>query len=733
MSSVKVKCTPIRKLFPLHSEDETEFCVVAYRPMEDVDPLLVSPEKDRQFIAAGRLLPYGQGIQLHLSGVWNEIQGERRLQVSEWTLVDPEDFSSLFHYLQTFPGLNKKIAAEVIGEFGISALKHLDDDPEVLCRFVPEARAASAVQGYLLRRTRRHLFLYLTDHRVDGSLATRIACAVPSLDYLQAHPFEVSVQDGLPFHTAVGIAKELGLGMHTKAAAMASILNILKQSEGSAAGTAFKGEPVGNTYMTIERLMQKAAKQIGMDAQNGVCRQALAQLITNDACILAQGKYVYRTTTARAEYGIAKELVRLMRVPILKRDYANDMARFEIAGRIRLAPEQRNAVKTALSNPVTLLIGGPGTGKTTIERFIIRLFRRYHPNEKVLLIAPTGKASCRMTESTGEKAFTVHKSLGVIAGEEVLHSDLVLDAGLILVDESSMLGSQEAWALLKAVRTGTRVVFVGDTNQLPSVGAGNVLSELIRSEMIPIAQLVTVYRQKAGSIIAINCARIKNGKAALEDSEDSFQIVQVSTQEEAVQKALSCIEEERLSGCTMDEICVLSPYRRSTMTGVNQLNPVIQSAVSNKTQSISYGKKIFYVFDKVMHLANKEEAVNGDIGTISSISGNRFEVDYGDGRVIQYRKADLKNFDLAFCATIHKVQGDEFKTCIILLMNEHAKMLKRNLIYTAVSRAKSKVVIICQREALEKAIATEDASVRQSRLADILRYYMEEIKKASVG
>lgn len=713
-----IQCVPRKKIFPHDVEDEIDFCVVSYEAISG--DFCNGMEPHMLFNATGRLLPTPRDCVCTLEGEWKSGKDGPEFSVKFAKINTPRSFMDVRNILASMPYLGDAIANKLVNEYNASALQELDSNPELLERFV-KSRKKSAVDGYRLRRLHRDTFIFLCEHSVPSDRASSIALSIPSLATLRRDPYGYSVGTQLTFKVAEKIAKEEGVPSATLSGAMAAIVDVVQQAEGSSSGDAFQdGEPAGNTYVEKDSLMGKASSQVGLLKQDELMTQAFDQLVTEGILISAENRYVYRAATADAEYGIAAELTRLNSVRMPAEEFRYDIAEVELQQKMRLAPEQRSAVKTALNNPLTLLIGGPGTGKTTIERVIIQLFRKFHPDKKILLVAPTARAACRMSESTGEPASTVHKALGVTAGEEVLMSNVTLDAGLIMIDEASMLGSQESWALFKAIKTGTQVVVVGDTNQLPSVGAGNVLAEMIRSKCFAIAQLITVYRQKAGSTIAVNCARIKLGKTELEYT-DTFEMRCVTSQSEALAEVLNCIRSEMNQGLTLDDICVLSPYRKSTKTGTNQVNEAIQSEFGEKEMAISYGKRRFYIHDKVMFKKNCEDAVNGDVGTIVEITGNKFSVDYGDGRTVKYSKSDLRNFDLAYAITIHKSQGAEYPTCIIVCMDEHEMMLKRNLIYTAISRAKAKVIIVGTQAALRRSIVTEDASVRNSRLAELLR------------
>lgn len=724
-----IECKPERKLFPPAKFDEIGFMLCTYTAENQSDiPEKASGENEKVFTAKGPLLPYTKGSLVTLYGEWEEGKdGRLCLSVSRYEQYLPDTPPSAMCFLQDC-GMEKnesRVMLDRISSF--SPLAAIDERPSLIDDVVRNKyRAGEIRKNYLIRREKNEVFFYLLPFFAKHGGAVRAAesaLTVEDLYSVKAFPFRYVVNGALPYQVAAKIAKENKVPNSSEDGISAAIIEATLQSEGSSSSYVDEGSPVGNTFCTVEDIIDKVKQLLRMKEDNGTdfIIDGINRLIGEDVLVCAKGQYIYRKPTACAEYGIADEIARLMRCDIEDRDYKEDIYCLENKKRMRLAPEQRAAVKVALKNPVSLLIGGPGCGKTTIEQFIISVYRLYH-NDNVLLVAPTGKAARRMSEATGEPACTIHHALGVSAGQEVLVTDTVLDAGLILVDEASMLDSQVAFALLKAIKTGTQVLLVGDTNQLPSVGAGNVLSELIASNVVPVAALETVYRQKAGSTIAVNCARIKRGSTCLEYS-DTFQFVQAESQADAAREILDIFRSELNSGLSLDDICILSPYRKSTETGVNMINPQLQAVAPHKEDcaSVTYGKRVFYEGDKVIMMNNKDEVANGDVGFITEIAKSNVTIDFMDGRVVSYTKPEMKNFELAFATTIHKSQGSEYRTCIIVLMDEHRAMLKRNLIYTAVSRAKNKVILVGTNKALETAIVTEDAAKRRSRLSTILR------------
>lgn len=710
-----MKGTPIKKLFPPVKEDEVGFMIVKFHASNPSE--LPIADAEGNFIVKGPLLPYSTAGEIELIG---SVQGDCFLcSAYDEKLDSPERIKGFFSTLEGYKPSDYDRLWNILGP---KMIAKLDINPELLLSCgLPEYRAKKFSMAYAIRRPKKSAIMYLLEKKVPSDDALKIAFACDSLLDLKTRPFYFSLTTILPYKTAKKIAKEEKLSIDSGDGIKAAMLDILRQGEGSSAGRAFEDETVGNTYCTISELLVKTAALTHLEEDDKALKKALVELVQDRICTCAQKKYIYRKETSDAEYGIAQEALRLRNVQVPFIDFVEDIYRTENAKKMRLAPEQRAAVKTILNNSFSLLIGGPGTGKTSIETFVISVYRHYHPDTPILLVAPTGKAARRMSESTGETACTVHKALGVEAGDEVLMSDVMLNAGLVIVDEASMLDSQVSVALFKAIPAGTQVVLVGDTNQLPSVGAGNVLAELIASDAFAITRLETVYRQKDGSTIATNCAKIKHGTLEL-DYSDTFIFNSCDNADDAVGAILQAYQAELDSGLSIEDICVLSPYRKTTKTGVNNLNPLIQQMVVKPgTPSINYGKTTFYQGDKVMAMTNQGEVANGDVGYLEIIDGSHFAVDFHDGRKVKYGKNDLRNFELAYACTIHKSQGSEYKSCIIVLMDEHKTMLKRNLVYTAVSRAKSQIFLVGQASALQTAILTEDVSRRLSRLAEIIK------------
>ena len=459
---------------------------------------------------------------------------------------------------------------------------------------------------------------------------------------------------------------------------------------------------------------------------------ARAVKLIQDERLVTYGDSAFRSITARVESNLAYEIVKKLDgyVPPYD-DLDNAIAAEERKLRFRLAPEQKEAIKMALTSKFCVITGGPGTGKTSVQKALLDLYRERFPSGKIACCAPTGKAARRMEHSTGIPASTVHHALGLLANEDGQYGDPeTLDADLILVDEVSMLDVYLAEKLLKATPRNARLILVGDSDQLPSVGPGAVLKEIIGSGLVPVVKLDQVFRQKEGSRIAANAKLIRHGNLSLEYGPD-FEFYD-STDLSVSADMIESIYLQEIAKYGVDNVVLLSPYRQKTETGVNALNQRIQGKVNPpdpaKNEAV-YGQRRFRVGDKVMQTKNCEKINNGDVGYITSITGTASDavvrIDFGDDRIVEYENSELEMLDLAYACTVHKSQGDEFKSVIINLQCAHSVMLVRPLIYTAITRAKERVIIVGERRALCIAIRRTDTEQRGTKLAMRIQEFMK--------
>ena len=397
---------------------------------------------------------------------------------------------------------------------------------------------------------------------------------------------------------------------------------------------------------------------------------------------------------ARAEEEVAAgicDMLKRDKMPYMG-DLDDEIDRQQAEMGFTFAQEQRHAIRTALTSPICIISGGPGTGKTSIQRAILNIYKKVFPDSDVVCCAPTGRAARRMEQSTGLQ---------------------LLEADLVLVDEVSMMDMVTTWCLFNALPPNCRLILVGDADQLPSVGPGAVLNELLASGRLPAVILDKVFRQSEGSLVAENAQRIRHGVSEL-DFGDDFQFWY-----------LMRLYKREVARFGVDNVALLTPFRKKSETGVYSLNAALHDevnpAVPGKAE-IEVGQRVLRVGDKVMQMKNRDFASNGDIGYICTSTqgedGLLVEVDFGDDRVVAYEDIEaLRQLELAYATTIHKSQGSEYDAVLINIQDMHGKMLNRALFYTAETRAKKRVIIVGDWDAVVRAIQTADTKRRHTMLA----------------
>ena len=429
--------------------------------------------------------------------------------------------------------------------------------------------------------------------------------------------------------------------------------------------TLTEAEENGHLCMEKHAFIKACLKLVDTEGLTMMMTATRAAKLVENGQLVSFGKYyVYRAKTAHAESRLANRIKQFLRaetgsIPNLDSELRQEEDRLGV----QFAPEQREAIKMALSHSLSIITGGPGTGKTMIQKAILDIYSRHDPEEKVCCCAPTGRAARCMEDSTGFPASTIHRALNLMPGEEGgQDSPEPIDAKLVLVDEVSMLDVYLANKLLDAVMLGSRLVLIGDADQLPSVGPGAVLSEMIASGCVPIVRLDKVFRQEAGSRIAANAKLIRDGYKTLEWGED-FTCVESPSIAESAEKIVRLYLQE-VDKYGLDNVALLTPYRKKTETGVDALNARLRDLVnppSPRKPEAHHGRKAFRVGDKVMQVKNAREVNNGDVGYIFNISYGDdvvVQVDFS-GRTVDYSTDELALLDWAYASTVHKAQGSE--------------------------------------------------------------------------
>lgn len=717
-----MKCKFFRLIYPKSIEDAQSgsYTVALYVPCETV--LDAQGNKLSSITVVGYYLPTMERMKVDMTGRWKKDAkyGLQFVMESYEEIIDPGK-NGIVAYLSSglIRGIGKRLAERIYNTFGDDTLTVLDNEPDRI-REVPGISGKRSEQlrdSYLETRSARRIITLLAPLDINAGQAVRLQkeLGARAEELLKEHPYEVFERGLLSFDTADRLAERQGIPRTAPERVAAGLLHTLELAEQK-----------GHLCLHKERFVRQAVELLrtpGLDRMT-VANEAFGMLKA-DRLALYQA-HVYRPVMAKAEEGVAqcvREMLQRSSLPYIgDLDDQIDQQQEELG--FVLAEEQRQAVKTALASPLCLISGGPGTGKTSIQRVFLNIYCKAFPDAKIICCAPTGRAARRLEQSSGLPACTVHKALNLVAGEtNTLSLPEQLDADLVLVDEVSMLDMAMTWYLFNALPPMCRLVLVGDADQLPSVGPGAVLSELIRCGRIPMVMLDKVFRQSEGSMIAENAQRIRHGDTDLLFDGD-FQFWASADIQQSAQW-LERLYMQEVGRFGVDNVALLTPYRAKTETGVRSMNERLRALVNppaaNKPE-ITVGQRVFRLGDKVMQTKNREEVSNGDIGYIRKIErdsdGFLVEVDFHDGRVVAYEDNEaLSHLDLAYATTIHKSQGGQYDSVLLSVQNLHGRMLKRPLVYTGLTRAKRRAGIVGDWSAITRAIETTDTERRNTLLA----------------
>ena len=718
-------CTFERVIFPRDATaSSTGFMIAIYKPygvLKDAAGNVLD-----QFKAVGYCLPTSDKVRYNMTGKWSKSQKHGiQFEVERYEEVITPTREGIIAYLASgqIRGIGKKTAERIYDTFGQETLQVLDQEPKKLLtvRGISEKKLRKIVDSYLANRGARDVIAFLAPHGVSPSRAVRLyrEYGEETMDIVRNHPYRLCELAGIAFRTADKLAMSMGIDPLSSERIDQALLYTLTDAE-------TKGHLCLEKHAFLKECL-KLLDTAGMTQEMAASRAV--RLIQEDR-LVTYGDSVFKAKTAGIEESLAYEIVRKMRGSVEEYpDLDDSISGEERVLRFRLAPEQREAVKMGLTSKLCVITGGPGTGKTSVQRALLDLYKKRFPAARIVCCAPTGKAARRMEQSTGVPSATVHRVLGLIANEDGQYGDPeTLDADLVLVDEVSMLDVYLAEKLFRSIPATARLILVGDSDQLPSVGPGAVLKEIIASGRVPVVRLDQVFRQKNGSRIAANAKLIRHGNLSLEYGPD-FEFYD-STDMSVSAEIIESLYLQETDRCGIDNVVLLSPYRQKTETGANALNQRLQGKVNppadGKMDAV-HGQRRFRTGDKVMQIKNCEDINNGDVGYITSITGTQTEsvvqIDFGDGRLVDYENADLDMLDLGYACTVHKSQGSEYKSVIINLQCAHSVMLVRPLIYTAITRAKEKVLIVGERRALCTAIRRIDTEQRGTKLAQRIREF----------
>jgi len=689
----------------------------------------------------GNLLDVNVGERLRLEGFWiTHTQYGRQFKVLNYKTVLPATVEGIRRYLGSglIKGIGPVTARRIVNKFGAETLEIIEHTPERLLEVlgVGRKRVQMIVRAWEEQRRIKEVMLFLQSHQVSTSLAVKIykQYGDEAIAVVQENPYRLARDIyGIGFLTADKIARDLGLPADSPQRVAAGISYVLSELADE-----------GHVYAPQETLIAEATEILTVPPD--LVREGLEQLETEEQ--VHRETIVYRAQEQRAgeelreeqavyllpfyfgEIGVANRLRALLDVERSRLSFYRTanweqvFAHLADRSQLQLSPQQQEAVRTALTRKVTVLTGGPGTGKTTTVQTIIRLLEARH--HSYVLASPTGRAAKRLSEATDRQAQTVHRLLEYSPVEGFKRDENnPLAADMVIVDEASMLDLLLTNHLLKAISPDAHLLLVGDVDQLPSVGAGNVLRDVIDSAQAAVVRLDTIFRQAADSYIVVNAHRINRGQMPLfpKGTRDFFLFVQ-DDPEEAADLLVDIVQNRiphKFGFRPLDDVQVLSPMYRGAV-GVANLNARLQAALNppgaHKVER-RVGGRVFRVGDRVIQLRNNYDldVFNGDVGHITAIDpvNQSLAVDV-DGRLVTYDWANADQLAHAFAISVHKSQGSEYPVVVMPVMTTHYVMLTRPILYTGVTRARSLVVLVGTKRALSIAVRNNRVTDRHSAL-----------------
>ena len=701
--------------------------------------------KPRTITAVGHLPGAQPGETLRLTGSWiTDRKWGEQFRVESFLTVQPATLIGMERYLGSgmVEGIGPELARRLVEHFGLEAFEVIEQHPRRLTEVegIGPKRKTQILEAWQAQKGIKDVMVFLQAHGVSTAFAVKVfkRYGEHAIALLKENPYRLSVDIyGVGFRTADRIALDLGLPANSTQRAAAGLLHVLDELAGE-----------GHMFCPGEALLERAGELLEVDLD--ILQESLAQLVdegeplhparaatraedrrTAVAEDTEHGKIYYLAWLYAAEVGAARLLRKVLDAPprVTRDGEAPDgeeaIAWVEARGGVELAAQQREAVLESMGGRSLVITGGPGTGKTTIVRAVLDLVDR--AGRRALLCAPTGRAAKRLGEATGREASTVHRLLDFDPRQRRFLKDEEdpLDADLLIVDEVSMVDASLFHAILKATPPGFQLVLVGDVDQLPSVGPGNVLRELIRSGAVPVVRLTEIFRQAAESLIVVNAHRVNSGEVpqlAGRDADSDFYFIERDQPEEilATLEEIVCRRIPRRFGAdAVEQIQVLTPMHRGLLGSIN-LNQQLQQALNPHGRTVTRGGRQFRVGDKVMQIRNNYdlEVFNGDIGRVLALDEEQRKVTVQfDDRPVPYEPSDLDELVLGYACSIHKSQGSEYPVVVIPLHTQHYTMLQRNLLYTAITRGRRLVVLVGSKKAVGIAVRNRRVVERFTGLA----------------
>lgn len=715
--------------------------------------VLKGMEEEQELTCVGTFPAITQGASIEATGnyITHPVYG-KQFQISSYTEKMPEDALAMERYLGSgaIKGIGAALAARIVRRFGNDTMRIVEEEPERLAEIkgISEKKALEIAEQMTEKADMRRAMVFLQKYGISLNLGAKIYQKYGQSVYgvLQENPYRLAEDiSGVGFRIADEIASRIGIHTDSDYRIRSGMLYTLLQASGE-----------GHIYLPKEELFSRASRLLGVDVS--YMEKHLMDMVVDRKLILKEteeGIVVYPTQYYYLELNSAKMLCELnILCPEDEQMMKKRISRIEKETGTELEEMQKQAVASAAQHGLFILTGGPGTGKTTTINAIIRYFEE--EGAELRLAAPTGRAAKRMTEATGYEAQTIHRLLelnGLPEGEQegrAVHfdrnSENPLEADVIIIDEMSMVDISLMYSLLLAVTAGTRLILVGDENQLPSVGPGNVLRDIIRSGCFPVVELKKIFRQASESDIVVNAHKINRGEqVTINNKSRDFFFLKRYDADIIIRVVIALIQEKlpRYVDAKPYEIQVLTPMRKGLL-GVERLNQILQRYLNppdEKKKEKEIGQRLFREGDKVMQVKNNYQleweilgrykipvdkgvgVFNGDTGIMTEINefAETATVEFEDGRQAQYSFKQLEELELAYAVTIHKSQGSEYPAVILPILSGPRMLMNRNLLYTAVTRARKCVTVVGSENTFAEMIRNEKQQQRYSSLDKRIR------------
>lgn len=734
-----MRCRYVRKKF---QNEENGYTVAVYQTEDPSVPLAardkyLASRNTTGFTAVGYSLPCTDEIELEMEGEWENSSYGLQFKVENFLEIVPRTKAGIIGYLSSgaIKGIREKTAEAIYREFGLDTLEVMEKTPEKLLRIrgISERKLKEIEKAFGQNRSFRELMTFLAPYKVSSKKVNMILQTFREdpVNIIRQRPFMLCAVKGFGFLSVDEIGRQMCKSLDDPIRISGGISYVLHESMKE-----------GHLFMERRELTDKALALLNRElAYPAVFEQQVSDVLYRlimQKSIVMEGERIYISQQYEEEDRTAAMTVRKILSGIAPVEIEKELNMAQQALGISLSDRQKQAVRMVFQSPISIITGGPGTGKTTVLKVILYI-HGIKCRSEVQLMAPTGRAARRMAESTGNQdASTMHMALGLLGGTDYTPGFEYLSAEFLNVDETSMVDMHLAYEFFRRLQPGTRVLLLGDVDQLPSVGAGDVFRQLILCGLIPVTVLDLVYRQGAMSNIPVNARLMQQNRTDLIEGDD-FRILPCQGAE-ATADAVKRIYLEEVDRNGLENVQILTPYRVKTEAGVRELNRTLEDLVNppvSGKKELKLGEEVFRIGDKVLQNRNTEQVSNGDMGFIQDFSmdmeGNiKVKILFSENRQVEYEMEQMEMVEHANAITIHKAQGSECQVVIIPWVRAFYNMLKRNILYTAVTRAKTRVYLVGERNAISQAIHTDDSGTRRTMLGERILYYYRQYQRQTV-